>query len=69
MSQASPCIRFSKEGILLAVSTSENGVKILANGDGVRLMHSLESRALDTSRIFSGTAAKVSLSSNFPRHL
>ncbi|XP_015060617.1 protein TPR3-like [Solanum pennellii] len=34
---ASPCIRFSKEGTLLAVSTSENGVKILANADGVLL--------------------------------
>ncbi|XP_057459402.1 topless-related protein 4-like isoform X2 [Actinidia eriantha] len=62
---ASPCIRFSKEGILLAVSTSENGVKILANGDGVRLMHSLESRALDTSRIFSGTAAKAPIIGTF----
>ncbi|GFY92434.1 WUS-interacting protein 2 [Actinidia rufa] len=35
---ASPYIRFSKEGILLAVSTSKNGVKILANSDSVRLM-------------------------------
>ncbi|GER44119.1 transducin family protein / WD-40 repeat family protein [Striga asiatica] len=42
---ASPCIRFSKEGSLLAVSTSENGIKILANPEGVRLMRSMESRS------------------------
>ncbi|KAK6124891.1 hypothetical protein DH2020_041377 [Rehmannia glutinosa] len=41
---ASPCIRFSKEGTLLAVSTSENGVKILANAEGVRVMRSIENR-------------------------
>ncbi|KAL3840982.1 hypothetical protein ACJIZ3_025573 [Penstemon smallii] len=41
---ASPCIRFSKEGILLAVSTSENGVKVLANAEGIRLMRSIEHR-------------------------
>ncbi|KAH6832337.1 WUS-interacting protein 2 [Perilla frutescens var. hirtella] len=42
---ASPCIRFSKEGTLLAVSTSENGIKILANAEGIRLMRSIEHRA------------------------
>ncbi|XP_028057796.1 protein TPR3-like [Camellia sinensis] len=63
---ASPCIRYNKEGTLLAVSTSENGVKILANSDGVRLLRSTESRALDASRMASESAAKVSLSSNFP---
>ncbi|XP_031096828.1 protein TPR3-like [Ipomoea triloba] len=33
-----PCLRFNKEGNLLAVSTSENGIKILANADGFRLL-------------------------------
>ncbi|GER48441.1 transducin family protein / WD-40 repeat family protein [Striga asiatica] len=42
---ASPCIRFSKDGSLLSVSTSENGVKILANAEGVRLMRSMENRS------------------------
>ncbi|PWA77497.1 CTLH, C-terminal LisH motif-containing protein [Artemisia annua] len=28
---ASPCIKFNKAGMLLAVSTNENGIKILAN--------------------------------------
>nr|GMD76944.1 topless-related protein 4-like [Ipomoea batatas] len=33
-----PCLRFNKEGNLLAVSTSENGIKILVNADGFRLL-------------------------------
>ncbi|KAJ9692695.1 hypothetical protein PVL29_011670 [Vitis rotundifolia] len=55
---ASPCIRFNKEGTLLAVSTNENGIKILANADGVRLVRLIESRAHDASRSASGTVAK-----------
>ncbi|XP_060669272.1 topless-related protein 4-like isoform X2 [Ziziphus jujuba] len=55
---ASPCIRFNKDGILLAVSTSENGIKVLANADGLRLLHSIEIRAVDASRGFSGIASK-----------
>lgn len=58
--QASPCIRFNKEGTLLAVSTNENGIKILANADGVQLVRLIESRAHDASRSASGTVAKVS---------
>ncbi|KAF8081695.1 hypothetical protein N665_0870s0017 [Sinapis alba] len=44
--QASPCVRFNKEGILLAVSTSDNGVKILATYDGFRLPRTAENRSL-----------------------
>ena len=55
---ASPCIRFNKEGTLLAVSTNENGIKILANADGVQLVRLIESRAHDASRSASGTVAK-----------
>ncbi|XP_010250163.1 PREDICTED: protein TOPLESS-like [Nelumbo nucifera] len=54
----SPYIRFSKEGILLAVSTNDNGVKILANADGLRLIHAIESRPFDASRVASGSAMK-----------
>ena len=61
--QASPCLRFNKEGILLAVSTHDNGIKILANADGIRLLRSIENRALgcalDASRAASATVAKV----------
>lgn len=56
---ASPCIRFNKEGILLAVSTSDNGVKILANGDGIRLLRTVENRTFDASRVASAAAVKV----------
>ncbi|KAF6158223.1 hypothetical protein GIB67_015017 [Kingdonia uniflora] len=39
---ASPRIRFNKDGMLLSVSTNDNGIKILANTEGLRLLHSLE---------------------------
>ncbi|KAI3505460.1 hypothetical protein L1887_27591 [Cichorium endivia] len=42
---ASPRLRFNKEGSLLAVTTSENGIKILANGDGQSMIRRLENRA------------------------
>jgi hypothetical protein len=48
--QASPRLRFNKDGSLLAVTTSDNGIKILANNDGVRLIRMLESRAMDKNR-------------------
>ncbi|XP_031130260.1 topless-related protein 4-like isoform X1 [Ipomoea triloba] len=56
---ASPCIRFNKEGMLLAVSTSDNGIKILANADGVRLIRATESHALDPSRVVSKQAPMI----------
>ncbi|XP_027066382.2 topless-related protein 4 isoform X1 [Coffea arabica] len=55
---ASPCIRFNKEGILLAVSTNENGIKILANGDGLKLLRSMENRPFDASRVPSASIVK-----------
>lgn len=59
--QASPCIRFNKEGILLAVSTSDNGVKILANTEGIRLLRTVENRTFDASRVASAAVVKVKL--------
>ncbi|XP_050103715.1 topless-related protein 4-like isoform X2 [Malus sylvestris] len=53
---ASPCLRFNKEGTMLAVSTSENGVKVLANADGIRILRAIENCAVDASRMASGTA-------------
>uniref|UniRef100_A0A251V9N6 Putative CTLH LisH motif, WD40/YVTN repeat-like-containing domain protein n=1 Tax=Helianthus annuus TaxID=4232 RepID=A0A251V9N6_HELAN len=51
-----PRLRFNKEGSLLAVTTSDNGIKILANGDGQRmLLRMLESRSYEGSRAFSDT--------------
>ncbi|XP_059461310.1 protein TOPLESS-RELATED PROTEIN 2-like [Corylus avellana] len=47
---ASSRLRFNKEGSLLAVTTSDNGIKILANNDGVCLIRMLESRAIDKNQ-------------------
>ncbi|KAK6941684.1 WD40 repeat [Dillenia turbinata] len=57
--QASPCIRFNKEGILLAVSTNENGIKILANVEGMRLLRTVETRTFDASRVASAAVVKA----------
>ncbi|CAA7411003.1 unnamed protein product [Spirodela intermedia] len=47
---ASPRLRFNKEGSLLAVTTNDNGIRILANSDGQRLIRISESRAYENSR-------------------
>ncbi|CAK9136065.1 unnamed protein product [Ilex paraguariensis] len=47
---ASPRLRFNKEGSLLAVTTSDNGIKILANTEGQRMLRMLESRTFEGSR-------------------
>ncbi|KAJ7958802.1 Protein TOPLESS [Quillaja saponaria] len=48
-----PCIRFNKEGSLLAVSANENKIKILATNYGVCLQKS-ESRSVGAPRVVSG---------------
>ncbi|KAI7729674.1 hypothetical protein M8C21_004456, partial [Ambrosia artemisiifolia] len=62
---ASPCIRFNKEGILLAVSTNDNGIKVLANQDGLRLLRTMESRPFDASRVASASMVKPPLMTMF----
>ena len=52
---------------MLVVSTSEIGIKILANADGVRLLHSIKNQAVNTSRVAPAAIAKVLLSFNFYR--
>ncbi|KAK3427749.1 hypothetical protein EUGRSUZ_F03923 [Eucalyptus grandis] len=47
---ASPRVRFNKDGSLLAVSINENGIKILANSDGMRLLRTFENFSYDVSR-------------------
>ena len=44
--QARPYLCFNKMGSLLAVTTRDNRIKILANADGVELLRMLESRRL-----------------------
>eukprot|EP00252_Welwitschia_mirabilis_P005633 TRINITY_DN1613_c0_g1_i10.p1 TRINITY_DN1613_c0_g1~~TRINITY_DN1613_c0_g1_i10.p1 ORF type:complete len:1114 (-),score=151.32 TRINITY_DN1613_c0_g1_i10:438-3779(-) len=48
---ASPRLRFNKDGSLLAVTTSENGIKILANAEGLQLISMLDSRPFDGGRV------------------
>ena len=55
---SSPCLRINKEGTLLAVSTTDNGIKILANAEGSRILHSMANRGLDSSRAPPGSVAK-----------
>lgn len=60
--QASPRLRFNKEGSLLAVTASDNGIKILANRDGMQMLRALEARAYDANRVPPEPAvSKVSL--------
>ncbi|KAL8158733.1 hypothetical protein V2J09_000270, partial [Rumex salicifolius] len=57
---ASPCIRFNREGNLLAVSTNDNGVRVLANADGFRLLRNVESHPFDPSKVASASVVKAS---------
>lgn len=53
-------MRFNKEGGLLAVTTADNGFKILANADGVRSLRGVESRSFESRRApIDPTAVKV----------
>ncbi|KAK7264670.1 hypothetical protein RJT34_32280 [Clitoria ternatea] len=45
-----PCLRFSKEGSLLAVTTADGGLKILANTDGMKLLRTFEARSYGASK-------------------
>lgn len=51
---------------MLAVSTSDNGIKILANADGLRLLRSMENRQFDASRVASASVVKVDGLDAFP---
>eukprot|EP00262_Sarcandra_glabra_P008600 TRINITY_DN2218_c0_g1_i2.p1 TRINITY_DN2218_c0_g1~~TRINITY_DN2218_c0_g1_i2.p1 ORF type:complete len:1146 (+),score=237.13 TRINITY_DN2218_c0_g1_i2:86-3439(+) len=59
---ATPRIRFNKEGTLLAVSATDNGIKILGNADGLRLLRTFENRSFDASRVASEAVSKATVS-------
>ncbi|XP_010245461.1 PREDICTED: protein TPR1-like isoform X2 [Nelumbo nucifera] len=42
-----PRLKFNKDGNLLAVTTVDNGFKILANSDGLRSLRAIESRSFE----------------------
>ncbi|KAD3067863.1 hypothetical protein E3N88_35743 [Mikania micrantha] len=50
----------AEDGMLLAVSTNDNGIKILANSDGVKVLRAMENRSVDASRVASSSAVKNS---------
>ncbi|KAK1358187.1 hypothetical protein POM88_051443 [Heracleum sosnowskyi] len=54
---ASLCIHFSKEGVLLAVSASDNSVKILGNAEGSRLVNTVRIRTRDPSTVIARNVA------------
>ncbi|KAE8699401.1 Transducin family protein / WD-40 repeat family protein isoform 5 [Hibiscus syriacus] len=56
---ASPRIRFNKDGSLLAVSAKDNGIKVLANSDGMRLLRTLENLSYDASRTSEAPKPKI----------
>uniref|UniRef100_A0A7N0U966 CTLH domain-containing protein n=1 Tax=Kalanchoe fedtschenkoi TaxID=63787 RepID=A0A7N0U966_KALFE len=47
---ASPILRFNKDGSMLAVTTSDNVIKILANGEGMSLIKMMERRSNNGNR-------------------
>ncbi|KAA8525517.1 hypothetical protein F0562_007372 [Nyssa sinensis] len=55
---ANPSIRYNKEGTLLAVSTNDNRVKILATLDGIHSLRAYETRAT-ASRIASEASCNI----------
>ncbi|KAJ1417159.1 WD40/YVTN repeat-like-containing domain superfamily [Sesbania bispinosa] len=48
--QALPHLRFNKEGNLLAVTTADNGFKIIANANGLRSLRTIETPAFEALR-------------------
>ncbi|CAO2193109.1 unnamed protein product [Urochloa humidicola] len=56
-----PRLRFNKEGNLLAVTTVDNGFKILANADGLRTLRAFGSRPFEAFRPqYEASSMKVS---------
>nr|GEU40881.1 topless-related protein 4-like [Tanacetum cinerariifolium] len=52
MKRVAPCIRFNKEGIIMVVSTKENGITILANLNEIGLLQTMEiCRSFNPSRV------------------
>lgn len=48
--QTLPRLRFNKEGNLLAVTTADGGLKILADADGMKYLRAIEARSYEASK-------------------
>lgn len=70
--QPLPRLRFNKEGNLLAVTTVDNGFKILANAAGLRSIRAVETPSFEALRTPVDSAIKVTCHSKlvvcFLRH-
>lgn len=58
--KASPCVRFNKDGTLLAVFAKENRIKILANDSSPKLQQASENTSFASSSL-SEILSKVSI--------
>ncbi|TKY72557.1 Topless-related protein 2 [Spatholobus suberectus] len=45
-----PCLRFNKEGNLLAVTTADGGLKVLANSNGIKYLRAIEARSYEACK-------------------
>ena len=62
MLQSLPRLRFNKEGNLLAVTTADNGFKIIANAAGLRALRAVETSGFEALRSpIESAAIKVAL--------
>ncbi|KAK3036766.1 hypothetical protein RJ639_029731 [Escallonia herrerae] len=62
-----PRLRFNKEGNLLAVTTQDNGIKVLANAAGIRSLRNVDAPSFEALRSqIEPVAVKVSSSSAIP---
>lgn len=48
--QSLPRLRFNKEGNLLAVTTVDSGLKVLANAEGLKYLRTIEARSYEASK-------------------
>ncbi|KAL6545007.1 Topless-related protein 3 [Orobanche hederae] len=55
-----PCLRFNKGGNLLAVTTADNGIKILANANGMRSLRVVEAPPYEALRLEAAVKASGS---------
>lgn len=49
--QSLPRLRFNKDGNLLAVTTSDGGLKVLADTDGMKYLRAVEARSYEASKV------------------
>ncbi|XP_057415729.1 topless-related protein 2 [Lotus japonicus] len=65
-----PRLRFNKDGNLLAVTTADGGLKVLANTDGMKYLKAIEARSYEASKAAVETKASgSSMVANVNQHM